>query len=93
MQHSLRRLLPTEQGPRSKEAMSELGIMEDGSLWIEDGIIQAVGTTAILKSNMQTAYMKRKLLMLRAILLPLGLSILIRMLFMEEVVNVNSRCG
>ncbi|MFK2826688.1 imidazolonepropionase [Bacillus sp. B190/17] len=33
------------KGARSKEAMSELGLIEDGSLWIEDGIIQAVGTT------------------------------------------------
>lgn len=33
------------KGPRSKEAMSNLGLIEDGSLWIEDGLIQAVGTT------------------------------------------------
>lgn len=33
------------QGPRSKEAMSELGLIEDGSIWLEDGLIQAVGTT------------------------------------------------
>ncbi|KAB7706720.1 imidazolonepropionase, partial [Bacillus aerolatus] len=33
------------KGPRSKEAASELGLIEDGSLWIEDGVIQAVGTT------------------------------------------------
>jgi len=32
-------------GPRSKTAMSELGIIEDGSLWIESGVIKAVGTT------------------------------------------------
>lgn len=32
-------------GPRSKESMSQLGIIEDGSLWLEDGKIQAVGTT------------------------------------------------
>ena len=37
------------KGPRSKEAMSDLGLIEDGSLWIEDGIIQAVGTTAELE--------------------------------------------
>ncbi|MGM7724544.1 imidazolonepropionase [Metabacillus sp. Hm71] len=37
------------KGPRSKEAMSELGLIEDGSLWIEDGLIQAVGTTKKLK--------------------------------------------
>jgi imidazolonepropionase len=33
------------KGPRSKNAMSELGIIENGSLWIEDGKVQAVGTT------------------------------------------------
>jgi imidazolonepropionase len=36
-------------GPRIKEAMSELGLIEDGSLWMEDGIIQAVGTTKELE--------------------------------------------
>lgn len=32
-------------GPRVKEAMSELAIIEDGSIWLENGVIQAVGTT------------------------------------------------
>ena len=32
------------KGPRTKEAMSELNIIEGGSVWIEDGIIQLVGT-------------------------------------------------
>ena len=31
--------------PRKREEMSELGIIEDGSVWIEDGVIQAIGTT------------------------------------------------
>lgn len=39
------------QGPRSQQAMSDLGIVEDGSLWIEDGIIQAVGTTTALEKQ------------------------------------------
>jgi imidazolonepropionase len=39
------------KGPRSKEAMSELGLIEDGSLWIEDGIIQAIGTTKELEKR------------------------------------------
>lgn len=39
------------KGPRSKEAMSELGLIEDGSLWIEDGVIQAVGTTKGLEAR------------------------------------------
>ncbi|MCH6266780.1 imidazolonepropionase [Neobacillus citreus] len=30
--------------PRVKAEMSELGIIENGSVWIEDGVIQAVGT-------------------------------------------------
>ncbi|MCM3569558.1 imidazolonepropionase [Neobacillus mesonae] len=34
----------TSNAPRVKGEMSELGIIENGSLWIEDGIIQAVGT-------------------------------------------------
>ncbi|WRU96696.1 imidazolonepropionase [Priestia filamentosa] len=39
------------KGPRSQEAMSELGLIEDGSLWIENGIIQAVGTTNELEKR------------------------------------------
>nr|WP_309101707.1 imidazolonepropionase [Fredinandcohnia onubensis] len=39
------------KGPRSKEAMSELGLIEDGSMWIEDGVIQAVGTTKGLEAR------------------------------------------
>ncbi|TSI09281.1 imidazolonepropionase [Lysinibacillus sp. BW-2-10] len=39
------------KGPRTKEAMSDLGLIEDGSLWIEDGIIQAVGTTKELEKR------------------------------------------
>ncbi|MCY8234230.1 imidazolonepropionase [Priestia endophytica] len=39
------------KGPRSQEAMSELGLIEDGSLWIEDGTIQAVGTTNDLEKR------------------------------------------
>ena len=36
-------------GPRVKEAMSELAIIENGSVWLENGIIQAVGTTEELE--------------------------------------------
>jgi imidazolonepropionase len=39
------------KGPRSKEAMSELGLIEDGSMWIEDGVIKAVGTTKELEER------------------------------------------
>ncbi|PIC83291.1 imidazolonepropionase [Sporosarcina sp. P1] len=40
-----------KHGPRAKKDMSDLGIIEDGSVWIEDGIIQAVGTTKELEST------------------------------------------
>ncbi|MFJ7726592.1 imidazolonepropionase [Neobacillus sp. NPDC097160] len=33
----------SSHAPLVKEAMSELGIIENGSVWIEDGVIQAVG--------------------------------------------------
>ncbi|MDR4949422.1 imidazolonepropionase [Neobacillus cucumis] len=33
----------SSHAPRVKEAMSELAIIENGSVWIEDGVIQAVG--------------------------------------------------
>lgn len=42
-------LAQENKGPRSKEAMSELGLIEDGSLWVEDGMVQAVGTTKELE--------------------------------------------
>jgi len=42
-------LASNADGPRIKEAMSELGLIEDGSLWMEDGVIQAVGTTKELE--------------------------------------------
>ena len=35
--------------PRKREEMSELGIIEDGSVWIEDGVIAAIGTTEELE--------------------------------------------
>lgn len=38
-------------GPRSKEAMSELGLIEDGSVWIEDGVVKAIGTTVELEQQ------------------------------------------
>lgn len=34
----------SSDAPRVKGEMSELGIIENGSIWIEDGVIQAVGT-------------------------------------------------
>ena len=35
--------------PRTREAMSDLGVIENGSLWIENGKIMAVGSTAELE--------------------------------------------
>lgn len=40
-----------KKGPRIKEDMSSLGIIEDGSIWIEDGIIKAIGTTEQLEKQ------------------------------------------
>ncbi|WP_213422081.1 imidazolonepropionase [Bhargavaea massiliensis] len=37
------------KGPRKGEEMSDLGLIEDGSVWIENGKIIAVGTTAELE--------------------------------------------
>ncbi|MCF7622280.1 MULTISPECIES: imidazolonepropionase [Bacillaceae] len=42
-------LTSERKGPRSKEGMSELGLIEDGSIWMESGLIQAVGTTKELE--------------------------------------------
>src|SRR4051794_18755851 len=36
-------LMGSSPSPLIKEKMSNLGIIENGSVWIEDGIIQAVG--------------------------------------------------
>lgn len=46
---ALATLYSSQKGPRTKAAMSDIGFIEDGSVWIEDGIIQAVGTTAELE--------------------------------------------
>ena len=42
-------LASAHKGPRTKETMSELAIIEDGSIWLENGIIQAIGTTEELQ--------------------------------------------
>ncbi|MGE7185003.1 imidazolonepropionase [Peribacillus sp. NPDC006672] len=42
-------LTSERKGPRTKEGMSELGLIEDGSIWMESGLIQAVGTTRDLE--------------------------------------------
>ncbi|WP_210471184.1 imidazolonepropionase [Sporosarcina sp. 6E9] len=39
------------EGPRIKDAMNDLSIIEDGSIWIEDGVIKAVGTTEELEAK------------------------------------------
>ncbi|HSJ38008.1 MAG TPA: imidazolonepropionase [Planococcus sp. (in: firmicutes)] len=51
IKHALLATIKGQQGPRSKEAMSELGLIEDGSVWLEDGKIAAVGTTAELEQK------------------------------------------
>ncbi|QBP39749.1 imidazolonepropionase [Paenisporosarcina antarctica] len=40
-----------ENGPRRKKEMSELGIIENGSMWIENGEIIAMGTTSELEAS------------------------------------------
>ncbi|TKC19524.1 imidazolonepropionase [Robertmurraya kyonggiensis] len=49
--NQLATLASNHKGPRTGKVMSELGIIEDGSLWIEEGIIQAIGTTQELAKN------------------------------------------
>ncbi|WP_285766904.1 imidazolonepropionase [Peribacillus sp. SI8-4] len=44
-------LAQDDRAPRSKGAMSELGLIEDGSIWMEAGSIQAVGTTKELEER------------------------------------------
>ncbi|MCW1928815.1 imidazolonepropionase [Bhargavaea beijingensis] len=39
------------KGPRIGAEMSELGLIEDGSVWVENGEIKAVGTTAELEAQ------------------------------------------
>jgi imidazolonepropionase len=47
--------LAGENGPRRKEGMSELSIIEDGSVWMEHGEILAIGST----SELEELYGKR----------------------------------
>lgn len=51
IKHALLATIKGQQGPRSKEAMSELGVIEDGSVWLENGEIAAVGTTTELEQK------------------------------------------
>ncbi|TAA73517.1 imidazolonepropionase [Planococcus salinarum] len=51
IKHALLATIKGQQGPRSKKAMSELGLIEDGSVWLEDGKIAAVGTTDELEQK------------------------------------------
>lgn len=39
-----------DNSPRTREGMSDLGLIEDGSVWIEHGKIVAVGTTSELEA-------------------------------------------
>lgn len=43
--NQLTTLASNHKGPRIGQAMSDLAIIEDGSLWIEKGVIEAIGTT------------------------------------------------
>lgn len=44
-------LASENKGPRITNAMSDLGMIEDGSLWLENGVIKAVGTTKELEKQ------------------------------------------
>lgn len=43
--------LAGENGPRRNEAMSDLGIIEDGSVWMENGKVLAIGSTSELEAS------------------------------------------
>ena len=73
--------------------MNELAIIEDGSVWIEDGIIQAVGTTEELKSSLKTVRHEAEITMQQVIWLHRDSLIRIRMSLMAEVANVSLKCG
>ncbi|RLQ90363.1 imidazolonepropionase [Planomicrobium sp. Y74] len=51
IKHAQLATIKGQQGPRSKAAMSELGLIVDGSVWLEDGKIAAVGATAELEKK------------------------------------------
>lgn len=51
IKHAQLATIKGQNGPRSKEAMSELGLIEDGSVWLEDCRIKAVGTTTELEQQ------------------------------------------
>ena len=43
------------KAPKSGEAMADIGIINDGAMWIEDGVIRRVGTTAEVLSGIDAA--------------------------------------
>lgn len=43
--------LKGQKEPRSGQAMNELGLIKDGSIWLENGEIAAVGTTEELTAT------------------------------------------
>lgn len=45
--------LAGENGPRRKEAMSDLQLIEDGSVWIENGEVLAIGSTSELEATFE----------------------------------------
>ncbi|WP_088009345.1 imidazolonepropionase [Indiicoccus explosivorum] len=54
IKHATLATLKGADGPRTKEAMNDLGLIEDGSIWLQDGIVQAIGTTADLENKFGT---------------------------------------
>lgn len=60
-------------GPRTKKAMSELGLIENGSLWIENGIIHSVGTTNELEKQFSHRLQEAEIFDARNLLITPGL--------------------
>lgn len=44
-------MISSTDGPRKKEQMNHLGVIEDGSLWMEHGVIVRTGSTAQLEQH------------------------------------------
>lgn len=61
------------KGPRTKKAMSELSIIEDGSIWLENGVIQAIGTTEELQSKYATRMKEAEIINAKGKLITPGL--------------------
>lgn len=85
-------LTSERKGPRSKEGMSELGLIEDGSIWMESGLIQAVGTTKELEKLYADRMHEAEVFDATGHLVTPGLVDPHTHVVYGEVVSVNSKC-